>query len=120
MGRAVRTRGRLERPDPGQAVFELRVASGRLLLRLEPQAAAATITQAEAWRGKPVEVEGFFYRDLEESPEASYVLRAWLVRSAAAARAASAANARARLVTLQDLVYGAGRHDGTLVRVRGT
>jgi hypothetical protein len=120
VGRAVRTRGRLERPDPGQAVFELRVAGGRLLLRLEPQAAAATITQAEAWRGKPVEVEGFFYRDLEESPEASYVLRAWLVRSAAAPRGASAANAHARLLTLQDLVYGAGRHDGTLVRVRGT
>ena len=121
VGHAVRTRGRLERPDPGQHAFELSAGQGRMLLRLEPQAAAMTVAHADAWTGKAVDVEGFFFRDLQDSPEASYVLRAWLVRPADATRtAASRAAAGSPLLTLQDLVYGAGRHDGKLVRVRGT
>lgn len=120
VGRAVRTRGRLERPDAGQHAFELSAGRGRMLLRLEPQAAAMTVAHADAWTGKAVDVEGFFFRDLEDRPEASYVLRAWLVRPAAATRtAASRTAAGSSLLTLQDLVYGAGRHDGRLVRVRG-
>jgi hypothetical protein len=120
VGRAVRTRGRLERSGTGQHAFALSAGRGRLLLRLEPQAAAMTAGHAAAWTGNTVEVEGFFYRDIEDSPEASYALRAWLVQPPAALRPAATGTASVPLVTLQDLVYGAGRHDGHLVRVRGT
>jgi hypothetical protein len=121
VGRAIRTRGRLERLDAGAHAFALSTGRGRVLLTLEPQAAAATIANAEAWKGKAVEVEGLFHRGIEDSAEASYALRAWLVQDVAALpSAASRASANAPPVTLQDLVYGAGRYDGKLVRVRGT
>jgi hypothetical protein len=121
VGRAVRTRGRLERLGEGTHAFALSTGRGRILLTLEPEAAAATVANAGAWAGKAVEVEGLFHRDIEDSPQASYALRAWLVQDAAASRSpANRATANAPLVTLQDLVYGAGKHDGKLVRVRGT
>jgi hypothetical protein len=120
VGRAIRTRGRLERLDAGAHAFALSTGRGRVLLTLEPQAAAATIANAEAWKGKAVEVEGLFHRGIEAA-EASYALRAWLVQDVAALpSAANRASANAPLVTLQDLVYGAGRYDRKLVRVRGT
>lgn len=120
VGRAIRTRGRLERLDAGAHAFALSTGRGRVLLALEPQAAAATMANASAWAGKAVEVEGLFHRDIQDASEASYALRAWLVQDLAALRSpGNRALADAPLVTLQDLVYGAGRHDGKLVRVRG-
>ena len=121
VGRAIRTRGRLERLDAGAHAFALATGRGRVLLTLEPQAAAATIANAEAWTGKAVEVEGLFHRDIDDASESSYALRAWLVQDLAALRSpVNRAAANAPLMSLQDLVYGAGRHDGKLVRVRGT
>jgi len=120
VGRPVRTRARLERVPPGPHTFALATRAGRVLLRLEPQAAAAILAHTDTWAGKTVEIEGFFHRDIQESPEASYVLRVWRVQPPDAAASGSDAARGAPLVSLQDLVYGAGRHDGKLVRVRGT
>jgi hypothetical protein len=121
VGRAIRTRGRLQRLDAGAHAFALSTGRGRVLLALEPEAGAATIGNAETWSGKVVEVEGLFHRDIQDASASSYALRAWLVQDPAALRSgASRAPTDAPLVTLQDLVYGAGRHDGKLVRVRGT
>ena len=74
--------------------------------------------RAASWADRAVEVEGFFYR--EASAGAEYALRSWRVRPAGGSfpeppsRAADALS-----LSLQDLVYSAGRHDGRLVRVRG-
>jgi hypothetical protein len=119
VGRAVRTRGRLE-VERGPHAFALSARGGRIVLRLEPQAAAATLAHAETWAGKTVEVEGFFHRDIQESPEASYVLRAWLVQAPDAGPAARGPAGGPPLVSLQDLVYAKGHNDGTVIRVRGT
>lgn len=116
VGRAIRTRGRLERGRSGPSAFELAGDQARLSLQLEPQAAASTAENASFWLGKPVEVEGFFYRT---SQAGSYALRAWLLRPAEAPTTAAAASAVPR-ATLEDLVYGEGRFDGKLVRVSGT
>jgi hypothetical protein len=122
VGRAVRTRGRLDRPDGGQAAFVLRTDQGRILLRLEPAVAALVASRSKQWIGAVVEVEGFFYREVQgPADDAAYALRAWLVQPLdGAKRAAPGARSEAPVVTLQDLAYGAGRYDGKLVRVRGT
>jgi hypothetical protein len=118
VGRAVRTRGRLERSRTGKA-FELSEGPARAALHLEPQAAAVVNSHSEAWVGKAVEVEGLFYRDLLSTPEAPYALRAWLARAVEPATTRLATAPGAPVVALRDLIYGGGGHDGKPVRVRG-
>ena len=79
-----------------------------------------------AGTAQPVEVDGLFYREAgaDAAGSAPMPLRAWLVAAGDArppppARDAAPAT-RAALVPLQDLVYGAGRYDGRLIRVRGS
>ena len=87
MGRAVRTTGRLVAVNAGALSFDLALEQGRARLRLEPEAKAVLVARAAAWEGKPVEVEGLFYRDAVEGAAASYALRAWRVRSPSEAAA---------------------------------
>lgn len=119
VGRAVRTQGRLERAKGDATAFAIAVASGRAGLRLEPQAAAALASRGAGWLSRTVEVEGLFYRDATQD---AYALRVWRVELQGAARTAGTAahdESGAPLVSLEQLVYSAGRYDGKLVRVRG-
>lgn len=119
VGRAVRTQARLERATNGDPAFELSVGRSRVRLRLEPQAAALLASRADAWLRRPVEVEGFFYREAEAATEGVYALRAWRVRGLGEPPRPPGVSAAVR-VTLEALVYGAGSHDGKLVRVSGS
>jgi hypothetical protein len=119
VGRAVRTRGRLESAGD-RAPYSIAGSSGRALLRLEPQAAAVVGSRSDTWVGKTVEAEGLFYRDAEGAADASYALRAWRVQMTGRGEAPGSPRADAPLLTLQDLVYGGGRYDRRLVRVRGS
>jgi hypothetical protein len=114
VGRAVRTRGLLERGRSGQTAFELGVGEARLALRLEPQAAASAAENASFWLGKPVDVEGLFYR----TSTGGYALRAWWLQPADSAATISAL-AQVPRVSLEDLVYAEGRFDGKPIRVGG-
>ena len=68
-----------------------------------------------------VRVVGLFYREMGADPARPFALRAWYVAPVDAPRAAAPKRAiDARAVSLQELVYGSGRYDGQLVRVRGT
>src|SRR5262245_56741786 len=79
LGRVVRTWGRLERLAPRSDRFELTLASGRALLKLEPEAASLVLAHARSWVGSTVEVEGLFHRQATESSTHVYALRAWQV-----------------------------------------
>ena len=119
VGRAVRTTGRLKAVDAGALVFDLVLEQGRARLRLEPEARAVLVRRAEGWEGRAVQVDGLFFRDA--GPDASaFVIRAWHLRALdePASRVERPA-AAAPLVSLEDLVYGRGRYDTRLVRVRG-
>ena len=117
VGRAVRTHGRLERSKVGKTTFELVAEGGRVLLRLEPQAAVIAPFSV----GRSVEADGFFYRDTNASEGVVYALRAWRVEMVSQQRRAQGTRTpKALVVTLEELVYGAGRYDGKLVRVGGT
>jgi len=121
VGRAVRTRGQLTAIDAGAGRFALTVGKTRVLLALEPEARALVTARSAAWESTAVTVEGFFYREAGGDPATSpYALRAWLVWPVSeTARPAPPPTGAAR-VSLQDLVYGAGRYDGRVVRVRGS
>jgi hypothetical protein len=117
VGHAVRTRGRLARSDGSS--FALAVGESRALLRLEPAAAALVATHASSWEGRTVDVVGFFYR--EAAPVSAYALRAWSVWPPGESPPAEGSPASEALsLPLEQLVYGAHRYDGRLVRVRGT
>lgn len=120
VGRAVRTRGRLVAADAGR--FDLAMGRSRVALRLEPEARALVAARSAAWEGDAVTVEGFFYREAgSDSSAGPYAIRAWLVWPVSEPAALPrAAEDDARRVSLQDLVYGAGRYDGQVVRVRGS
>jgi hypothetical protein len=120
VGRAVRTSGRLLAVDAGALQFDVALEGGRARLRLEPEAKAVLVAKGAAWDGKRVEVEGLFYRDAGEGAAASYALRAWSVRATDEPAAPAARPSAAPLLSLEDLVYAAGKHDGKIVRVRGT
>lgn len=119
VGRAVRTTGRLVALNASALSFDLALEHGRARLRLEPEAKAVLVAKAAAWDGKPVEVEGLFYRDAAEGAAASYALRAWQVRSPSESAAPRPRASAEPIVSLEDLVYANGKHDGKLVRVRG-
>jgi hypothetical protein len=118
VGRAVRTTGRLVTLNAGALSFDLALDGGRARLRLEPEAKAVLVAKAAAWDGKPVEVEGLFYRDAAEGASASYALRAWHVRSLSESAPQPRPSAEP-VLSLEDLVYANGKQDGKLVRVRG-
>jgi hypothetical protein len=127
VGRAVRTQARIARWDAATAAFEVDLGGQPAILRLEPEAQAMVASRPAAWAGRTLEVEGLFYRDARDSGPSPYAIRAWSVGAAGTARAASGpAPARAPerlgdapLVSLEDLVYAAGRYDGKPIRVRG-
>ena len=124
VGRAVRTRGRLAVVNAGAGRFDLVVGKSRIVLRLEPEARALVAARSATWESTAVIVEGFFFREAGGDAAASpYALRAWLVWPASqpeAPRVEAAAAGDTPRVSLQDLVYGAGKFDGRVVRVRGT
>src|SRR5688572_5932075 len=122
VGRAVRTRGRLVTVDAGAGRFDLAIGKSRVLLRLEPEARALVSARSATWEGAAVTVEGFFYREAGSDPATGpYALRAWLVWPVSEPAAPPpAAEDDARRVSLQDLVYGAGRYDGQVIKVRGS
>lgn len=121
VGRAVLTRGRLVRMDQGATMFAIVAGEDRVLLRLEPDAAAMVSARGPAWEGETVEVVGFFHRGGLKIPMNAYALRAWSVRPAGPPPRIDHPGATDALsLSLEQLVYGAGRHDGQLVRVRGT
>ena len=115
MGKAVRVRGQLARRE---GRLEIASPAGRLNLRLEPEAAGLLDGQGQSWFGQEVEVDGFFHRQAEEEGGA-HALRAWRIAATRARNDTGAADTSVPLVTLESLVYGKGRHDGQLVRVRG-
>ena len=120
VGRAVRTRGTLHTLDADALAFTIGLGGTRARLHLEPEAKAILVARAAAWDGHGVEVDGLFYRDAGEGAGSSYALRAWNVRpTEASLRAAEAPAADAAVVSLEQLVYGARRYDGKVVRVRG-
>jgi len=119
VGHAVRTTGRLVTVNAGALSFDLALDNGRARLRLEPEAKAVLVAKAAAWDGKPVEVEGLFYRDAAQGASASYALRAWHVRSLSESSAPQPRPSAEPLLSLEDLVYANGKHDGKRVRVRG-
>jgi hypothetical protein len=118
VGHAVRTRGILERSEAKRAAFQITSGQARVVLRLEPEAAAPIHARASSWLGLTVEVEGLFYREPDDSSTPAHALRAWRVAPVGGA-AEAPPTGPAVTVNLETLVYGAGRYDGTLVRVRG-
>lgn len=121
VGRAVRTQATLVRASAGAPGFALASGRGRVLLRLEPLAAATVAARASSWEGQTVEAVGFFYREGRADPVSRYALRAWQVAPRAeTARPEEDGSHDVLDVSLEQLVYGAGRYDGRLVRVRGT
>jgi len=115
MGKAVRLRGQLARRD---GRLEIASPAGRLNLRLEPEAAGLLDGQGQTWFGQEVEVDGFFHRQAEEEGGA-HALRTWRIAATRPRSDTGAADTSVPLVTLESLVYGKGKHDGQLVRVRG-
>lgn len=120
VGQAVRTRGRLTTVDAGASRFDLMIGKTRVLLRLEPEARAVVAARSAGWEGAPVTIEGFFYRETGADATSPYALRAWLVWPVAETAVRAAPPRDDARVSLQDLVYGAGRYDGRVVRVRGS
>ena len=121
VGRAVRTRGRLRTLDADALRFEIALGGIPARLQLEPEAKAVLVARALAWDGRAVEIDGLFYRDEGGPGATSYALRAWRVRPLDAdLRLADRPPSETPLVSLEDLVYGAGRYDRRLVRVRGS
>jgi hypothetical protein len=120
VGRAVTTRGRLERtrrrPDP----FHLATHHGVLLLKLEPEVAGLVVNRAAEWVGREVEAAGLFHRDAGAGGRGAHAVRAWRVAPLGGEPPGAAGPAPAApLVLLEDLIYARGGHDGRLVRVRG-
>jgi hypothetical protein len=122
VGRPVRTRGRLAVVEAAASRFDLVLGKDRVLLRLEPEAHAVAAARASAWDGQAVSVEGLFYREAgSDAGTRTYALRAWrLWPVAEPPRPTPPPAGDVAVVSLQDLVYGAGRYDGRLVRVRGS
>jgi hypothetical protein len=121
VGRAVRTRGQLTAIDAAAGRFALALGKTRVLLTLEPEARALVTARSATWEKTEVTVEGFFYREAGSDPATSpYALRSWLVWPVAETARPAPPRADAARVSLQDLVYGAGRYDGRVVRVRGS
>ncbi len=122
VGRAVRTTGRLMAVEGSASSFELAIGSSRVLLRLEPEANAIVAARSVDWAGQPVLVEGLFYREADvDGSGGPYALRAWQVRPVKEPpRPAESPTPEGARVSLQELVYGSGRHDGRLIRVRGS
>jgi hypothetical protein len=119
VGHAVRTRGRLERSEGNGVAFQITSGPARILLRLEPEAAALVRAHASSWVGLPVDVEGFFYREPDtRGGGGEHALRAWQVLPLGAA-AEPLPSGSAPALSLEALVYAAGRYDGAPVRVRG-
>lgn len=137
VGHAVRTRGRLRAVDADPLVFDLGLGTTKARLHLEPEAKAALAARGSAWDGTAVEVDGLFFRE-EGRGASGYALRVWRVRHLAGPREQTApapprtaspgdmvddrrrAPGEPQPVSLEQLVYAAGRYDGGLVRVRGS
>jgi hypothetical protein len=128
VGRAVRTQATVSRWNADTASFDIDLGGQRAILRLEPEAQATVASRPAAWAGRTVEVEGLFYRDGRDSGPSPYAIRAWSIGAPGTARGATAAATPARapvrladapLLSLEELVYAGGRHDGKPVRVRG-
>ena len=122
VGRAVRVTGRLTAAGGSRSSFELAIGESRVRLRLEPETTAVLAARSADWAGQSVVVEGLFYREADvDGRGGSYALRAWLVRPVKEPpRPADPATAEGARVSLQELVYGSGRYDGRLIRVRGS
>lgn len=120
VGHAVRTRGHLHTLDANALRFELSLERTRARLQLEPEAKAVLVARASAWDGRVVEVDGLFYRDEGGPAGSAYALRVWRVRPLdTALRLAETPAQDTPALSLEELVYGAGRYDGRVVRVRG-
>jgi hypothetical protein len=116
-GRAVSLSGRFAR---GRARGQFQLGREPHLLRVEPAPAVAARVRARAgqWLERDVELVGVFLRDrrVEEEAGRRYFLRFWHYR-APAPPAAPASDAP--FLSLEDLVYSAGKADGRTVRVVG-
>jgi hypothetical protein len=117
-GRAVRIRGRLAR---GAARGQLRLESDGGPLPVDPVATIAARVRAQAprWMGQEIELVGVFLRDRtveDAAAERAFLLRFWQYAAPAAAPTAASGTP---LLSLEQLVYGAGKSDGKTVRVVG-
>jgi hypothetical protein len=123
-GRAVTIRGRFGRgKSRGQYVLGTEPA-----LRVEPISAVAARVRARAglWAGQEVELVGVFLRDRQVDDESAqraadesgrrYHVRFWQYR---APQPPAPPGTDAVAMTLEDLVYSAGKADGKTVRVLG-
>ncbi len=120
VGRAVRTSGRLVRNQTAGQGFGLSAGRNRAVLRLEPRVAAMVAARTTSLTGREVEVIGFFHREFHEPEASAYALRAWSVEATdSRSELRSTGSLDAPLITLEELVYAAGRLDGKLIRVRG-
>jgi hypothetical protein len=120
VGQAVRVRGRLERENGNGGELRLTSGSGRVLLRLEPGAAAFVHGWGLTSTGLEVEVDGLFYREPDREPGSStgaHAMRCWRVAPLQALDERPASPAP--VVSLEALAYGGGRYDGQTIRVRG-
>jgi hypothetical protein len=116
-GRAVRIRGRLARARVrGQFLLE---ADG-VALPLDPVATISARVRAQAprWVGQELELVGVFVRErlVADDADRTYLLRFWQYTAPAAAPAPASDVPQ---VTLEHLVYSAGKSDGKTVRVTG-
>jgi len=114
VGRAVQTRAVLV--ETGPDAYAVAEGVRRARLRLEPEAAAV----AMADEGRLVDVVGLFYGEDLGGADNAYAIRAWSVHPVGGADGADGeVSSDALPLPLEELVYGAGRYDGRLVRVRG-
>lgn len=117
-GRAVRLRGRIARASE-RGRFQLDVDGGPLPLEPVPAIAARVRAQAPRWVGQEVELVGVLLRDRateDAAAEGAFLLRFWQY-AAPSAPPAPASDAPA--VSLEQLVYGAGKSDRKTVKVVG-
>jgi hypothetical protein len=116
-GRAVRVRGRMGRALRGR--FQLETDGGSLPLDPVPTVAARVRAQAPRWIGQDVELVGVFLLDRsvdDPGAERAYRLRFWKYSAPSAPPAPASAVPQ---LSLEQLVYSAGKSDGQTVKVVG-
>ncbi len=117
-GRAVKVRGRVARGSERNRL-RLETDGGPLPLDPVPTISARVRAQASRWIGQDVEVVGVFLRDRaveDAAGEGKFLLRFWQYAAPTAPPASSPDLPR---LSLEQLVYGAGKSDGKTVKVVG-
>lgn len=116
-GRAVRVRGRLARGRE-RGRFQLDADGGPLPVEPVPAIGARVRAHAPGWVGQEVELVGVLLRERGSDPgdDRAFLLRFWQYQAPRAEKNAAAGMPQ---LSLQELVYGAGKSDGKTVRVVG-